>query len=134
MHPLIEAGVYESHCLIRSDLEYPIWDCDSVPITSEWNSTATETCSRHVFDDSVFESTVVTEFDLVCERNYLKSLAASIESVIYGFGSLTVGYVSDAVGRKKVIALALVVCVTMNIASTFATTYVTYLVCYIISS
>ncbi len=57
-------------------------------------------CTSWVFDDSVYEATVITDFGLVCDRRYMKSAVGMLMVVIYGFGATLTGYISDTYGRK----------------------------------
>lgn len=60
-------------------------------------------CSEYAYDHSFWESTMITEFDLVCERNALSTLAKSIIFSGLALGSFVSGLVSDRFGRKKAI-------------------------------
>jgi len=75
------------------------------------------------YDDFEMDKTVVTEWDLVCDRQYQVriifafklhqnliqvALVASIYMVGLLFGSPFYGYVSDTFGRKPGLALAII--------------------------
>ncbi len=99
----------------------------------DWSAVETEACNRFVYDDSTYTATVVSEFDLVCDRNHYKSLVASVGSVIYGFGALLCGYISDNYGRKMTILVCTALNIAFHLASTFATSYASYLALYLIA-
>lgn len=52
--------------------------------------------------DHANKSTIVTEFDLVCDRAWLDALSGSSAFIGWGLGILVTGYISDQYGRKKV--------------------------------
>ncbi|XP_029643937.1 organic cation transporter protein-like [Octopus sinensis] len=58
-------------------------------------------------------SSIISEFDLVCEKKWLRSTLQSVYFVGYLFGSIVFGVISDRFGRKRSFFLAnlfLVVC------------------------
>ena len=55
-----------SKCEMR-DVTFPVRNCQAFDWSKEfinWNETATVKCDKIVFDHSVYESTVVTKFQL----------------------------------------------------------------------
>ncbi|XP_042868981.1 organic cation transporter protein-like [Penaeus japonicus] len=63
-------------------------------------------CSSRDFDRNQYESTVVTEWDLVCERRVLYSTTQAVSQVGTLLGSLVVGYLYDVIGRRPVVLLS----------------------------
>ena len=62
-----------------------------------------ETCPEHDFwytEEDPFTNTFVRKFDLVCSREYLRTLALSISGIGEMFGCLIFGYIADRFGRK----------------------------------
>ncbi|EDW91444.1 organic cation transporter protein [Drosophila yakuba] len=57
-------------------------------------------CSETEFDKSVFESTIITEWDLTCESKRLASLSQSIVMLGILFGSILFGMFADRCGRR----------------------------------
>ncbi|VIO97102.1 Uncharacterized protein BM_BM11809 [Brugia malayi] len=70
-----------------------------------------------IYDDNIYIDTLVTEYDLVCDRKYwvdLTSMAFYIGSFI---GNVLFGYIADKFGRRVSffsILATLVICGTMN--------------------
>jgi len=64
-------------------------------------------CTRYEYDRSEYQTTTISEFDLVCEREYLVSTSKSIYQAGYAFSSLFVGYMSDRYGRAPTFKLTL---------------------------
>ena len=58
------------------------YNCDNLPIDMEEHSYMEEHyCNEFVYSAEIYQSTSVTEFNLVCERNHLKSLIGRIVEV-----------------------------------------------------
>ncbi|XP_030201039.1 organic cation transporter protein isoform X2 [Gadus morhua] len=59
------------------------------------------------YDTSVFSSTVVTEWDLVCDRARTNSVLSSLYMAGLLVGAMGFGYLSDRYGRKPVMLMGL---------------------------
>ncbi|XP_042890724.1 organic cation transporter protein-like isoform X3 [Penaeus japonicus] len=91
-------------------------------------SNKTRTCSAWVFDDSVFKSTLVSEFNLVCERRWMKAtVQASYMSGLL-VGSLVMGQLSDRFGRRTMTLYCAVAATVVGICASFVNTYTFFLV------
>jgi len=73
-------------------------------------------------------STIVTEFDLVCERNYYFELAYSLEQIGYILGTLVFSFIADKIGRKPVFIGVLVGMSVLGIVQYFVTDLIIYFV------
>lgn len=58
------------------------------------NTTNVCPCEKPVYDTSIMES-VLSDFDLICEKKHLASLGQSLLQVGILFGSIFYGYISD---------------------------------------
>ncbi|XP_070559976.1 organic cation transporter protein-like [Ptychodera flava] len=66
------------------------------------NSTMTKHCDHGwEYDTSQYKSTVIQEFDLVCDRSYLNALATSVHLAGSLTGNIIFGPLSDRIGRMK---------------------------------
>jgi len=74
------------------------------PECSVLNAFTNETikCQKWLYDKSQLTATIITEFDLVCDKNYYFELAYSLEQIGYIIGTLIFSYVADKIGRKPV--------------------------------
>ena len=68
--------------------------------------------SELVYDTSVVESSVVSEYGLTCDDHYLRSLVGSTYMLGMLFGSIIFGIVSDRFGRITALICAVVTMTT----------------------
>ncbi|XP_066942600.1 organic cation transporter protein-like [Macrobrachium rosenbergii] len=66
-------------------------------------------CTKWDYDTSVFSSTLTSEFDLVCDREYLRATYQSIKMAGAFFSPIVGGYLADRFGRKIVVVVTLVI-------------------------
>ncbi|XP_012266588.2 organic cation transporter protein-like [Athalia rosae] len=71
-----------------------------------------EKCNSFVYDKSIFTLTTTSEFNLVCDRAWLRAMADSIFMVGMMIGSIIFGDLADRYGRKQIICY----CVTAQAA------------------
>ncbi|XP_069952101.1 organic cation transporter protein-like [Cherax quadricarinatus] len=69
-----------------------------------FNTTAS--CSQWVYDTSLFFATTVTEFDLTCEKAWLRPLAGSLYMTGMLVGGIVIGDLADRFGRRKGILMS----------------------------
>ncbi|XP_069500859.1 solute carrier family 22 member 6-like [Ambystoma mexicanum] len=90
---------------------------------------ATEPCNDGwLFDDSIFKSTIVTEWDLVCNLRPLKELAQSLFMAGVLVGAVVFGGLSDRFGRRFVLLWSLLLIALTGTAAAFAPSFVVYCV------
>ncbi|XP_073515627.1 solute carrier family 22 member 6-A-like [Phyllobates terribilis] len=89
----------------------------------------TEACKDGwVYDKSAFSSTIVTEWDLVCNHRKMRQVAQSIYMAGVLAGAFMLGSLSDRFGRKAILSSS---CLTMAASGTcaaFLPSFVTYCV------
>lgn len=108
----------------------------------------TEKCAEWIYDQTVYESTIVTEFNLTCDKvhNVLYSFFRYNDAFFFSFvrkewlvplsesllfcsvlvAAPTFGFLADAIGRKVTLMLAILVMACGGIALSAARTYVAY--------
>ncbi|KAH8298542.1 hypothetical protein KR044_010474 [Drosophila immigrans] len=57
-------------------------------------------CEEYEYDTSTFQTTIITEWDLVCGNQFLASLSQSFVMLGVMFGSMFFGMLSDRFGRR----------------------------------
>ncbi|XP_006085374.1 solute carrier family 22 member 10-like [Myotis lucifugus] len=87
----------------------------------------TEAClDGWIYDQSIFTSTIVTQWNLVCKSKSLKLWSQSIFMAGYMLGSLLGGYISDKFGRKTVLLASSLLAALLGTGSIFAPTFPIY--------
>ena len=83
---------------------------------------------RFDFDRSISPESVVSQFSLVCSRDYYRSLSSSVYMASTMAASIVCGFLSDRFGRKRVL-LSLAVCLTLTgMATSFSPNMITFIV------
>ncbi|XP_004437616.1 PREDICTED: solute carrier family 22 member 12 isoform X2 [Ceratotherium simum simum] len=84
---------------------HPQWQLLDPNITAtNWSEAATEPCvDGWVYDLSTFTSTIVAEWDLVCDSQALRPIAQSIYLAGILVGAAVCGQASDRLGRRLVL-------------------------------
>ncbi|KRT86152.1 membrane transporter [Oryctes borbonicus] len=83
-------------------------------------------CDKYIYDTSVYESTTVMEWDLVCNRAYLSATSDSIFMVGVMLGSIGFGELSDKFGRKLIFFICLVIQVIFGLIAAIAPEFWTF--------
>lgn len=64
-------------------------------------------CTKWKYQSTQMRSTIITEYDFVCDKNYYFELAYSLEQVGYIVGTLIFSFIADVIGRKPVMVAVL---------------------------
>ncbi|XP_075975244.1 organic cation transporter protein-like [Anticarsia gemmatalis] len=86
-------------------------------------------CENPQYDTSSVVSSVTSEWDLICDKTSLASLAQSILHVGILTGSFLLGYMSDRYGRKTVVLMSLVLEILFVAISAVVPDFWMFLVC-----
>ncbi|XP_068217986.1 solute carrier family 22 member 20-like isoform X1 [Palaemon carinicauda] len=98
-----ESNYYNDLCLPPAELISG--EIASFNETSKLHRTSSSFCPIVEYDTSVFESTVVLEFDLVCERSYLRPLFVTLGTTGNMLGSMFGGFIGDRWGRIRAVRI-----------------------------
>ncbi|XP_045486894.1 beta-alanine transporter-like [Pieris rapae] len=90
---------------------------DIVPCKNGW-----------VYEDTVYQSTVVTEWDLVCDKDFLPTLGLVLLAVGGIIGNYIFGYLQDTFGRKPSFFIYLLIECIFGVATAFAQNYYIWLI------
>ncbi|EFX65785.1 hypothetical protein DAPPUDRAFT_332857 [Daphnia pulex] len=103
------------------------WQCEfpNLAILPECavNITVNDACSRWIFDKSIFSSTIVTDFLLVCKNSWKPTFVSSLTMVGIMAGAFFLGPLPDIIGRRKSVLILSVWMSVSGIALSFSTSY-----------
>lgn len=91
-------------------------------------------CDAWVYDHSTFSRTLIEEWDMVCDRNWLRSLTQSVYLVGMFFGNLVFSHLSDRYGRKITTLLTSLVMLTSGVACSFSSSFIVFNIIRFITS
>ncbi|XP_050727292.1 organic cation transporter protein-like isoform X2 [Eriocheir sinensis] len=138
---LVRGDPHHSQCemYVRnySLLEGVAWE-DRLEYLGEWEqdqagtSPPTQPCDAWEYDTSSFRSTLISEWDLVCGREHLRSLSQIFFMVGYFFGAPLGGYFSDRFGRKRLMSGSLWAFIVVSVLGSVAPYYPLFLVCRLV--
>ncbi|KAM5319330.1 solute carrier family 22 member 12 isoform 6-T6 [Glossophaga mutica] len=107
---------------------HPQWQLlDPNATATNWSEAATEPCvDGWVYDQSTFTSTIVAEWDLVCDSQALRPMAQSIFLAGVLVGAAIFGRASDRFGRRLVLTWNYLHMAVWGTATAFAPTFPVY--------
>ncbi|XP_068163644.1 organic cation/carnitine transporter 2-like [Antennarius striatus] len=85
------------------------------------------------YSRDIYQSTVVSEFDLVCSEQWKQPFTSTIFLLGVLFGSLISGQISDRFGRKPVLIATMITQEVFNIVQTFSPTWTVFCVLFFIT-
>ncbi|XP_041670572.1 solute carrier family 22 member 13-like [Cheilinus undulatus] len=120
--PVNEDGQFEG-CQMFTPVD---WDLET--IEAYGINTTTGCVAGWDYDAPAGASTIVTEFDVVCDRSGLIEVSQSISMAGILFGALTFGAISDQFGRRIAILLSLFLLSCFGIGVAFSPNMYVYMV------
>ncbi|XP_037786421.1 solute carrier family 22 member 2-like [Penaeus monodon] len=80
-------------------------------------------CTEWIYDDSIYSSTLTSDFGLVCAEAYNRATYQSIYTFATIFSSIHAGYLADKFGRKPVVLTTQIIYAATGIAMCFANSF-----------
>ncbi|KAI5645893.1 sugar transporter domain-containing protein [Phthorimaea operculella] len=91
-------------------------------------STCYKDCARYEYDSSPMETSIISEWALICERQWLASFTQMLLQLGILIGSILFGFLADRYGRRYTFLLAVLSLVLLGLGVPFAPDYVTFTV------
>ncbi|XP_076038628.1 solute carrier family 22 member 3-like isoform X2 [Oratosquilla oratoria] len=86
-------------------------------------------CAARDFNLTQYSSTLVTEYDLVCDRRALYTTTISVFQAGALVASFLVGYVTDRIGKRPTVLICYAFIAFSGVAATFSSSVEMYIVC-----
>lgn len=93
---------------------YSLQDVEKVP------------CTEFAYDNTNYESTASTQWNLVCDRAHLPSLVFTLSSVGSAIGTVLLGMLSDRIGRKPAFIATVFVATVFGLSSILVTNFIAF--------
>ncbi|CAB3220385.1 unnamed protein product [Arctia plantaginis] len=90
---------------------------ETIPCTKGWN-----------YNRNIYKNTVVTEWDLVCNKDFLPTLGLVLLAVGGIVGNYIFGYLQDSFGRKPAFFIYLLIECIFGVATAFAQNYIIWII------
>ncbi|KOB70676.1 putative organic cation transporter [Operophtera brumata] len=94
--------------------------CSDAGQSKVFDSVCQANCSHYEYDNSVFHETIVSEWDLICDRQWLKNLTQTIFMLGILVGNMMFGYLSDRFGRRIPFLAAVSLQLMSGVATAFS--------------
>ncbi|XP_047493109.1 organic cation transporter protein-like isoform X1 [Penaeus chinensis] len=129
--PQVLSGVYltplVNHTCLPPPLDDPVEissDSCSYLVNNSFSGEVEEfPCNEWEYDTSVYINTLTKEFNLVCERGYLRATYQSIYMSATIFSSMVGGYIADRYGRKFVVLVTQLIYAVLGFSISFANNF-----------
>ncbi|XP_043521030.1 organic cation transporter protein-like isoform X2 [Frieseomelitta varia] len=95
-------------------------------IPNSFNTQGYKPCETFVYDRSKYKSTTTSEWDLVCDKAWLRATGDSLFMVGVMLGSMIFGSLSDRFGRRQIFFLSLVIQLSGGILVATSPNYIFY--------
>ncbi|XP_068094731.1 solute carrier family 22 member 13-like [Hyperolius riggenbachi] len=115
-------GSYE-RCFMYTPVD---WDIEAI---ERYGLNDTQGCQDGwVYDMSQQKATLVTEFDLVCNKKEQIDISQSIHMLGLLIGALIFGPLGDKIGRRPVILISIVLMTAFGVGAAFVTQFYVYMI------
>ncbi|OAD53882.1 Organic cation transporter protein [Eufriesea mexicana] len=92
------------------------------------NNQGLKPCETYVYDRSKYKSTTISEWNLVCDKAWLKATGDSLFMVGVMLGSMIFGGLSDKFGRRPIFFLSLVIQLVGGILVAVSPEFISYVI------
>ncbi|KAM4018730.1 solute carrier family 22 member 6-B-like [Anomaloglossus baeobatrachus] len=125
---IFTAAVPPFHCQSNLTLVNSSLPKDSCSRYVSLLSNDTEPCKQgeRIYDLTLYTSTIVNEWDLVCEQEWMKELAQSTYMAGVLVGAMLYGPLADRFGRRTVVLICLLKIASMGTGAAFSPNFTAY--------
>ncbi|CAH1264097.1 SLC22A5 [Branchiostoma lanceolatum] len=107
--------------------------CQQFNLTGGLNASTENRTIQHctdgwVYDRSHYGKSIVTQFDLVCDRAWLREFAQSVHMLGFSVGAITSGTLSDRYGRRPTLLWCIFLLLTLSVTSAFSPNYIVFVI------
>ncbi|GFU15713.1 organic cation transporter protein [Nephila pilipes] len=85
-------------------------------------------CTKWEYDTSFYSQTIVSEWDLVCDREWLISLSKSVYMGGFLVSVIFFGQLSDSIGRLPAVVISYIITVVSMLMTLLSTSYVMFMI------
>ncbi|CAH0553380.1 unnamed protein product [Brassicogethes aeneus] len=95
-----------------------------------WNVTtnSTYTCQKWIYDDTYYQTSRAIDWDFVCDRKWMGSVAQSIYMVGVLTGAVVMGTLADKYGRKPVFCISGILQLILGLLDAFTPEYYSFVI------
>lgn len=101
---------------------------DSCRMFAPGDNATTIACTAYVYDSTYYKSSKTIDWDLVCDRRWLGSIAQTIYMFGVFTGAVTLGGLADRIGRKTVFCWSGLMQLVLGVTVAYVPEYYTFLV------
>lgn len=83
-------------------------------------------CEAWDFDHSVHQSTILEEWDLVCDNDYLKPFPQSVSMTGLIVGNVVFSHFSDHYGRRPAVFAGMLICAISGVMATATNNFIMF--------
>ncbi|XP_039303860.1 organic cation transporter protein isoform X2 [Solenopsis invicta] len=117
-----------SQCMSRDIIGFANGTIIGKAIGNETKGGGFSACKQYVYNRSVYKSTTTSEWDLVCDKAWLRATGDSLFMVGVMLGSMIFGGLSDKYGRRPIFFLSLVIQLVGGILVAVAPEFISYVI------
>ncbi|XP_015920935.2 organic cation transporter protein [Parasteatoda tepidariorum] len=99
---------------------------DVYPVNINYTDSDIVPCDSWEYDNSIYVSTVLSKWDLVCEQEWLVSLSKSVFVAGYLFSATVIGHFADKYGRKPIIVSCNIIALFSSVICAFSTSFLMF--------
>lgn len=123
--------VFRLHAINSSLVRQILDDADGLRNRSSWLSPGGlewQPCEQFSYDNTFYDATASTQWDLVCERSHLPSLVFTMTSIGSALGTVLFGTLSDKIGRRRAFFITVLIAIVFGFSSILVTNFIAFVV------